>query len=224
MIDPLANFDWPQLYKRYDAKCQKGGYFALCAPQCLDALQPMPDGDRELYYCLADNFRLRSDPRGVPLPIYQAMLFWKLYSTKRKGIVEFCKKLSREPIREFMNVELARVLGSLPPRLPREVDALIPVLTGLTKSLYGMASSCAIPVRTTLLHFIYPGVVPIFDQQVLSAVGIEDKDANHSYEFLREYIPHTWELADKYQSHFAIFEKETPVRIIDMALWVSRGR
>jgi len=74
------------------------------------------------------------------------------------------------------------------------------------------------------LHLVYPEVVPIFDEQVLRAVGVDEKDANHSYEFFREYLPHAWSLAEKYRHRFAVFQKETPVRVIDIALWVCRGR
>jgi hypothetical protein len=87
-----------------------------------------------------------------------------------------------------------------------------------------MAGTCAIPVRTTFLHFIYPDLIPIFDSQVLAAVGINEKDANHSYEFLRDYLPHAWSLAEKYNSHLVAFTQESPIRLIDMALWVTRNR
>jgi|ERR1700675_3443950 len=34
-----------------------------------------------------------------------------------------------------------------------------------------MKTSTSLPVRTTLLHVLYPDTVPIFDQMVLKAVG-----------------------------------------------------
>jgi hypothetical protein len=81
----------------------------------------------------------------------------------------------------------------------------------------------ALPVRTTFLHFLYPTVVPIFDQMVLKAVGAWDTNANHKTSVLKEYLPFAWKLAEKYEQQFSIFPKEGPIRLIDMALWVNRG-
>lgn len=39
---------------------------------------------------------------------------------------------------------------------------------------------------------------------------------------LRQYIPHAWSLADKHTQQLAGF-KESPVRLVDMALWVKRS-
>ncbi len=86
-----------------------------------------------------------------------------------------------------------------------------------------MASSTAIPVRTTFLHFIYPEVVPIFDRMVLRAIGVWGKNANQSYKVLSEYLPFSWGLAEKYRNQIALTRNESPIRAIDMALWVGRG-
>lgn len=91
-------------------------------------------------------------------------------------------------------------------------------------NLPGMASPSTLPVRTTFLHFIYPSVVPIFDQMVLKAVGSWVKDANHKANVLEEYLPFAWELADRYAQQISCFSKDGPIRVIDMALWVGRGR
>lgn len=41
---------------------------------------------------------------------------------------------------------------------------------------------------------------------------------------LRQYIPFAWHLAHKYQNTFADYGyPETPLRLIDMALWVTRS-
>ena len=81
---------------------------------------------------------------------------------------------------------------------------------------------CGLPVNTTFLHFVYPDIVPIFDKMVLSAVGISDKNANQRIDVLEQYIPFAWELAEKYSPQLRSF-KETPLRLIDMALWAVRG-
>jgi len=140
-------------------------------------------------------------------------------------VTNVCDRLREDlALREHARTELARISKTLPSKLPKNVAEITGLIRGLTKNLYGMTSSCAIPVRTTLLHFVYPQVVPIFDKQVLLAVGVRGKDANHSYETLRDYIPHAWLLAGRYQPSFTTFGKETPVRLIDMALWVCRGQ
>ena len=224
MLDPLANFDWTTLHQRYDSACSKGGTFERNASGYLDFVQPRPDSDRTLYYSLVGQFAQGSPSSGITLGCYEAMLYWKLYS-QPAAVANICKRLKDDAgQRDVTSRELARISSGLPATLTKDPDEIVRVLTGLTKYLHGMASSCAIPVRTTLLHFVYPEVVPIFDKQVLFAVGVADKEANHSYEFLREYIPHAWSLADRYQPRLRTFEKETAVRLIDMALWVSRGR
>jgi len=151
------------------------------------------------------------------------MLYWKLYS-QPAAVANVCKRLvGGQASRTIMSGELARISKTLPPRLSKNPDEIIRLLRAVTGLLTGMASSCAIPVRTTLLHFLYPEIVPIFDKQALKAVGIHNKDANHSYDILRQYLPHAWLLAERYDMHFATFPKETPVRLIDIALWVNRG-
>jgi hypothetical protein len=161
---------------------------------------------------------------GIPLGAYEAMLYWKLYS-QPAAVKNVCDRLREDlALRERASSELARISKALPSKLSQNVAEITDLVSGLTKNLHGMTSSCAIPVRTTLLHFVYPQVVPIFDKQVLLAVGVRDKDANHSYGILRNYIPHAWLLAERYQPAFTTYGKETGVRLIDMALWVYRGQ
>lgn len=112
-------------------------------------------------------------------------------------------------MRESTIGQLARISRSLPRKIPKYRSEIIRLLKEITRNLTGMASSCAIPVRTRFLHFAYPEVVPILDKQVLKAVGVEDKGANQSYDVLRDYIRHAWLLADRYRSHLAMFEQET---------------
>jgi hypothetical protein len=87
-----------------------------------------------------------------------------------------------------------------------------------------MRSSDSLPVRTTFLHFVYPDVVPIFDKQVLKAVGIYNRNANRSRKRLLQYVPHAWKMLDLHSSQFNTFKRETAVRLIDMALWVTRDK
>jgi hypothetical protein len=104
------------------------------------------------------------------------------------------------------------------------VQAVIEAIERLSDfELPGMRSDCALPVRTTFLHFIYPSTVPIFDKQVLLAVGVTRKGANKSYAVLREYLPFAWELADRYLTESRVCNREEPLRRIDMALWVIRS-
>lgn len=70
---------------------------------------------------------------------------------------------------------------------------------------------------------MYPEVVPIFDMMVLKAVGAWARNANHDVAVLREYLPFAWELTARYSDALAEFSNETPVRAMDMALWLSRG-
>jgi len=85
-----------------------------------------------------------------------------------------------------------------------------------------MKYSDALPVRTTLLHFLFPEVVPIFDKMVLEAVGEWKENANHDIGVLKEYIPFVWELAEKHTSRISNSTKEGSIRLVDMALWVIR--
>lgn len=224
MLDPLNNFDWKSLYGKYDAKCEKGGSFKRNSSSYLGSFQPTPTCDRMLYYALIERFANRGGSRTIDLDTYEGMLYWKLYS-QPAAVKKHCERLRQDPsLRESTTDELARISEILPATIQRDIEQILRILTGLTKKLHGMAWTCAIPVRTTLLHFAYPGMVPIFDKQVLQAVGVKEKDANHSYEFLREYLPHAWCLADRYKDRLASFKNESAVRVIDMALWISRGK
>lgn len=181
MLDPLTDFDWVGLYTRYDSECLKGGRFERNASEYLGAFQQRPTDDRTLYYSLVGQIAHPIAPRTITLGWYEGMLYWKLYS-QPAPVASICKRLKRDALlREKTGRELERISRVLPTTLPKDVDEIVRVLTGLTMTMHGMASSCAIPVRTTLLHFVYPEVVPIFDKQVLQAVGVRDNDANHRY-------------------------------------------
>ncbi|HEV2729340.1 MAG TPA: hypothetical protein VGV15_04850, partial [Terriglobales bacterium] len=187
MRDPLADFDWTSLYGRYDSECLKNGGLASNTAQ-LSSFQPRPTSDRTLYYALLERFAQRTDGAPINLGAYEGMLYWKLY-TQPAAVANVCKPLAgRTILRDAATRESGRISKNLPPKISKTPDEIIRLVMSLTKSLTGMASSCAIPVRTTFLHFLYPDVVPIFDKQVLKAVGVNDKGANQSYEVLREYV------------------------------------
>lgn len=62
---------------------------------------------------------------------------------------------------------------------------------------------------------------------VLRAFGISAKGANRDRGVLRQYLQRVWELADRYTMAFAHLREETsetPVRLVEMALWVIRDR
>ncbi|HXX14136.1 MAG TPA: hypothetical protein VEJ47_04475 [Candidatus Eremiobacteraceae bacterium] len=89
--------------------------------------------------------------------------------------------------------------------------------------IWGMKSSAALAVKTTFLHFVAPTINPIFDKQVLLAVGVKERNANQKIELLQPYASQAKMLAEKYSQDLKLFSCESPIRLIDMALWVIRG-
>jgi hypothetical protein len=222
MIDPLAEFDWASLYARYDGKCR--GFHAHSPHLALYGADRRLT-DRKLYYRLIGHdgiARRTTDPLGW----YEALLYWKLYSqpaaTSNLGKWMAPGSASRRSAESFLPL----LLASHPKTLARSADDVVDAVKDLSNfGLPGMSTKCAIPVRSTFLHFLYPTIVPIFDKMVLKAVGVNDKDANHDYNVLREYLPHAWKLADRYAARATVQCKhEQPIRLIDMALWVNRGK
>jgi hypothetical protein len=148
---------------------------------------------------------------------YEALLYWKLYSqrTLDSKIAKWRQSLVLGGLQQFR--------AKIPTTIPRRVQDVIELVELVGRyQLPGMKSSTALPVRTTLLHILYPSVVPIFDQMVLKAVGAWRDGANRDVGFLRQCIPHAWSLADKHTQQLAGF-KESPVRLVDMALWLKRS-
>lgn len=221
MRDPLTNFQWGSLYVRYDRLCR--GYDS--DSHCLDRFDSArPPSDRELYYrligCYVPSIRT-ADPDIIGT--YQALLYWKLYSTagsKGTNIQNWLKPGSAG--RRLTESQLPMSLTKLPSSLERDEHVVVEVVRDLPR-LPGMGSECRIPVRTTFLHFLYPSVVPIFDQNVLLAVGVTEENANQSYGRLRDYLPFAWQLADRYSAQSSVCNREESLRRIDMALWVMRG-
>jgi hypothetical protein len=153
--------------------------------------------------------------------VYEALLYWKLYSQPAAlhNLGEWFAGEHRTDIaRRFRSLGLM-----LPPSLSRAWTDIRRVLDILNQvQLPGMRSPSALPVRTTLLHFLYPTAVPIFDKMVLKAVGMWSDGANTRLDVLKAYLPVAWRLADRYESQLVSF-RESSVRVIDMGLWVTRG-
>ncbi|MDX1916144.1 MAG: hypothetical protein SFU55_11215 [Methylophilus sp.] len=226
MNDPLSNFDWLTLYERYDSRCSGFNQNALKLSIFDRNDLSRPSTDRELYYKLVSIFSpLNLHTHAEPIEAYEALLYWKLYS--QKAAISNLEKIWL-PEHSTKRVEsqdtFKRLLSELPITIEHSGVEVIELIKWLGKfNLPGMASSTAIPVRTTFLHFIYPEVVPIFDRMVLRAIGVLGKNANQSYKVLSEYLPFSWGLAEKYRNQIALTRNESPIRAIDMALWVGRG-
>ena len=209
--DPLPGFAWETLHPRYDDLCRRSGRFNPDS-EMLAIFGDRPGTDRELYYRLADTMDgglARHGERAAGY--YRAMVYWKLYSQHRVSFENY-RALPAKPI--------LRLAAELPASLPRNVDAIMQAIDLGEFSVYGMQTKDALPMRTTLLHFHYPAVVPIFDAMVLRALGINNKSANHDRATLRRYLPFVWQLGEKYTKHLAA--RETSVRLVEMALWVIR--
>lgn len=220
MKDPLTNFDWNQLYEKYDAKCAIGSRFNPVFP-CLSIFQREIDSDRRLYYSLLDQVaKERNEGILISLPTYEAIVYWKMYSTSPHINNEIMKN---QALRLKLNNTLSNI-RHFPVQIDRINSRVISVVKSLLKmELYGMK----LPVATTVMHFLYPDTVPIFDQMILRAVGynredIKKNNLNQSFELYEKYLIHHWGMCSKYSSSTAGFF-ETPVRVVEMALWVSRG-
>jgi hypothetical protein len=222
MRDPLNNFEWSSLYRSYDNRCSafdRTSVF-LSAPE-LDR----SESDRALYYQLVN---LLSEERRnsitQPIGIYEALLYWKLYS-QSTALYNLDKWLRQDVSkRKSAQEKLLQLFQELPTSIEKNPSVIVERIKWLGKfQLPGIASPSTLPVRTTFLHFLYPSIVPIFDQMVLKAVGAWDKNANHKTSVLKNYLPFAWELAEKHAQQISNFTKEGPMRVIDMALWVSRG-
>lgn len=216
MIDPLQNFNWQNLYVYYDELCE--GFNSH--HRYLNCFKNRPRSDRELYYYLIEKFSEdRKNFGKIKLETYKAMLYWVFYARGyARVIIEIDNHFEVES-------KLEKISKKLPKNINKDIEDITRLLQLDEFSIFGMASSDSFPVRTTFLHFIYPEVIPIFDRMVLQAVGINNKNASHSINTLKEYIPFAWYLADKYKEEYKKYNfKETEVRLIDMALWVNRGQ
>lgn len=213
MTDPLADFDWKTVYHRYDNKCRK---FDPGSKHLAGVDQPTAT-DRALYYWLIQTAAVHNNQRSIlDLQWYEALLYWKLYSSTPDSKITSW-------LRSFSVKRLDELLKKMPSNVSRDVNDILALINLIGNyQLPGMASSDALPVRTTFLHFLYPNVVPIFDQMVLKAVGAWFEGANKKLSVLHEYVPYAWTLTDKHTRQLYGF-KESPIRLIDMGLWITRG-
>ncbi|MFH1107967.1 MAG: hypothetical protein V1790_02040 [Planctomycetota bacterium] len=217
MHDPLELFDWNSLHARYDRLCGPIDRY----PQHLAALGQAPKCDRKLYYELVHKLKPGADPppRRIDVGWWEAILYWKLYSGRWVGNVRHYVP-SEAVDRRAVQREIDKLCNALPAQIDVSWEATRQVIRAIDgTNLRGMKSNNAYPMRTTFLHFIYPDVVPIFDVQVLKAVGVHEENANHSIVRLEQYILHVWRLKEKYSAALLNLP-ETRVRAIEMALWV----
>jgi hypothetical protein len=222
MIDPLAHFDWGTLHSRYDAMGKRG---FNNSSRHLDGVEPRPSSDRVLYYHLLKAAQAHRLGTGrFSLPQYEAVLYWKLFSN-HQAMGNMGRWLPPDMhARKVMGTSVDSLVQTLPRELPRDSGRIVALVKSLSLfKVLGIKSDTAIPTRTTLLHFFYPDVVPIFDKMVLQAVGVSDKGANQDIAVFKEYLPFAWSLAERYAAPLDGFDEETPVRLVDMALWVTRN-
>jgi hypothetical protein len=220
MIDPLAGFPWRSLHQLYDDQTRSDFDKALrrLPAKVADHKRFVPHAtDRLHYYWLLAEAR----QRPVEINVYAALCFWKLYSTAPKT----CRWLMTEADeRQRAELGLRRLDGLLPATVGRDVDHVIQIVEAIGPlGIYGMKSGLA--VRTALVHILFPDVVPIFDQMVLRAVGVPRSEALGRVgesNTLREYVLHVWTLVDRHRARLPVNVKETPVRLIEMALWLRR--
>ena len=220
MIDRLDDFDWDSLYDQYDERCLKTSRFNHNA-SALRCFTPIPKTDRDLYYSLISRISNEREAGSLmSLQSYTAIVYWKMYSTSPKINNDIEKDISlREQLRNRL------ISFKKYPAVIEKQRNLISDLVQRTLDigLYGMR----LPVCTTVLHYLYPDVVPIFDQMILRAVGydkekIKVKRLNQSQALYNEYLEFHWSMIKKYAIKIKNF-KENPVRAIEMALWVGRG-
>ena len=220
MIDPLSNFDWRTLYQRYDELAWR--YRPNI--EYLDIFNPRPQSLRACYLGLCVEVASELNTGGdISVATYTAIMYWKMYS-QPAAITNICRRIRndeacREQLGPILDLFSDEFGDQDPPKHREDILALIHLIGEF--EAHGMKSDTALPARTTFLHFVYPNV-PIFDRMVLQAVGIDDEGASHDIRVLRQYIPFAWRLTDKHQNTFAEYGyKETPLRLIDMALWVT---
>lgn len=222
MKNPIAtNFDWSSLYGRYDATCKRYDAAAVS----LRGLDEKPRNDRYLYYTLVKQARQDRAAAGtIKLETYEAILYWKLYS-QPAAVKSVCHRISGdEAIRKSIRKGLqSLVLPEPVHRKMTDIKQLYDLIDKQKPCLFGMAGHCTFPARSTLLHFVYPDVVPIFDKQVLRAVGVTEANANRSYSNLVKYTQFAWKIAGN-ERLIPHDWPESPLRLLDMALWVIRGQ
>jgi hypothetical protein len=225
MRNPINNnFDWSSLYQRYDATCRR---FDPTSPYLYDFAEKLKNNDRCLYNSLVEKVSKDRSTKGyIGLGTYEAILYWKLYS-QPAATKNICAKIRSD---KTIKIEIETALKGLGVQLSAtdvteniaSIENLYNLLDNHGRQLFGLKDACALPARTTLLHFLYPNVVPLFDKQVLHAVGVTEQNANRRRECLYHYIQFAWRESKK--PNIPKDWQETPLRLLDMALWVIRGK
>jgi len=225
MNNPVgSDFDWSSLYERYDATCKR---FNPDAPY-LSTMSEKPKNDRYLYYGLVKRVRDERSVNGnIGLGTYEAILYWKLYS-QPAAVKNVCRRIHGDvSIQRIIQNTLQDLLYRLPQKVSQDISQIKQLYQLMEQSggtLFGMADFCALPTRSTLLHFLYPNIVPIFDKQVLLAVGVTEKDANKKHDILFDYIQFAWGISKNPNIIPQKNWQEFPLRLLDMALWVIRHK
>lgn len=186
-----------------------------------------PKNDRELYYLLIERVQKERNKNGsISLGTYEAIMYWKLYS-QATAVKTICSKIRTDNRIQSNIIHGLRSIGSLLPTTLKhninDIQKLYQSLSTHCQLLHGLKNTCALPARSTFLHFHYPDIIPIFDKQVLIAVGISEENANTKYKYLFEYIQFAWDISNDL-SIFPQNKQETLLRLLDMVLWVNRGK
>lgn len=223
MRDPITPSLLEDLLIKYDRTCRG---FDPHSPHLAD-LRTSQQSDRDLYSFLIGRIGTEFRKSGeISFASYRALLYWKLYS-QPAAIAKIVKPLSRTETHRSVEAALHQFKTIFPARIERDSAAVCRLITGMGGlKLHGFKTGRTYPVRSTVLHFLYPHDIPVFDIKVLEAVGVEDAkelDANHDLDFFRRYIEHAWVLERKHLDALSAFPGLTPLRVLDMALWVERG-
>jgi hypothetical protein len=223
MRNPInEDFDWSALYTRYDNKCRR---FDPTSAYLYDIVD-RPQNDRFLYYSLIEKVRNEiSTNQRIRLGTYEAILYWKLYS-QPAATNNVCERIHIDKNIQERIEEGLKGLGEQLSRInvTRNMESLrnlYVLLDNQGHNLFGLRDAFAFPAMTTLLHFLYPNIVPLFDKQVLLAVGVDEPGANRKRDCLYHYIQFAWRESKK--PNIPQDRQETPLRLFDMALWVIRG-
>jgi len=217
MIDPLENFDFASIYQQYNNFTRDYRNFN----NELERMGlPSEITDLKLYYHLKEKFG--ADRININIYDYIAMLFWKLNFIGLNKIWRVL--LENEEKRNIEAKKLKNLFKLFSNILDRSIDKVEQILQEQNYQLYGMASPTAWPTRSVFLHFLYPNIIPIFDQMVLRAIepNYQKNYSTRKDKFL-EYIEFVWKLTERYVKQIKEIKKlkDTDIRIIEMALWIK---
>ncbi len=226
MKDPLSDYDWTNLYHDYDPLCENN-YDRNSI--YLEYFSRKPATDRDCYNCISKEMKIifesiKKDPnQNFPIKLLIAIFYWKLYS-QPAAVKNICHRLYYDnTVQEISEDEFNKFIKNIPGSITKNIKEIVKLILNFNNySIRGVKTNTSIPVRTAILHFIYPNEVSIFDKMVLRAVGIFDKNSNQNINVFKEYQQFAWDLANKYNKHIINYS-EPPLRVIDMGLWINRG-